>query len=194
MVRRLHDYPFLDYAAKNWGSEADALKPKHVLSLVRKFASNPTAVEVVNQARSVKNEYYAYRSQSFPRNVPILALAASFNLPNILKALIDYGHELDGKGSDGETALMKAAILGYEDNVAVLLQEGATVDLRDHMDETALFKAAKNGRTESLILLLRHGADVALKDSKRHNAAHVRRFKRQSQCCRVTCFPWRQNS
>ncbi|PHH72194.1 hypothetical protein CDD82_6131 [Ophiocordyceps australis] len=86
-------------------------------------------------------------------------MVATFNLPQMLKLMVHHGHAIDGKGSDGQTALIRAASLGHVHNVDTLLQLGAAVDDTDTAGETAL-RAAMSAQADVVALLLQHGADV----------------------------------
>lgn len=160
MAKRLHDYPFIDYAAKHWGSNLGGLDFSVIEPWVRLVAGDRTATAVTNQAFSVRNNGIARWSQDFPRDVPFVVLAASFNVPGVLEMLIRDGCPIDKTGTDGETALIRASSAGRAENVAMLLENGASVDARDNMDETALFKASKAGNSEVITILIQHKASV----------------------------------
>ncbi|KAI8282356.1 Ankyrin [Colletotrichum sp. SAR 10_98] len=49
MVERLANFPFLDYAAKYWGAELQALQIEEIWEPVNRFLSNDVAVSVANQ-------------------------------------------------------------------------------------------------------------------------------------------------
>jgi hypothetical protein len=53
MARRLSNYPFLDYAARHWGSEAGDLDTESLLPHIRKLTSSPTAIQVASQTGSI---------------------------------------------------------------------------------------------------------------------------------------------
>ncbi|KAK5991138.1 putative serine/threonine-protein kinase fhkC [Cladobotryum mycophilum] len=165
MLQRLKQYPFLDYAAKYWGSDGGIFDTDSVLPDVHSFTSNTAAVEVANQAWSLHGFRNTDWSQEYPRNVPALVLVATFELPRILERMVLDGHDIEGKGTDGDTALIRAADLGRTENVRALLKLGAAVNARDHMDETALQKAAGNGDESIVKVLLDGSAEVNLKTS-----------------------------
>lgn len=165
MAERLEKYPFLDYAAKHWGSEGEHLAANFPSKEFHRLVSNPTAVEITSQAWSLGSARYSNWSQEFPRLVPILVLTAAFSLPDVLRQMVQDGHGIEGKGRDGETALIRAAAFGHAVNVRVLLDLGALVEARDYMDETALQRAARNGKDAVVRVLLAAGADVNTKTS-----------------------------
>lgn len=165
MAQRLEQYPFLDYAAKNWGSEIDKLDGDDFIPVLDKLTSNATALEITSQVFSIHSVRHFNWSQEFPRGIPALVLAAAFDLPTTLKRMVGNGHQLEDKGIDGETALIRAARFGHLENVRVLLHLGADKNARDYMNETALQRAARNGENEVIEVLLGKAADVNLKAS-----------------------------
>ncbi|KAM0253974.1 hypothetical protein ACHAQJ_006987 [Trichoderma viride] len=165
MSLRLEQYPFLDYAAKYWGSELVHLDGSDVWSYLQRFISKASAVEAANQAWSLKANRYTNWSQEFPRRVPAFVLVSAFEVPELVHYMVSKGYEIDARGSDGETALIRSASLGHAKNVQVLVQLGAEIDARDHMDETALQRAARSGHEDVIKVLLDKGANVNMKAS-----------------------------
>ncbi|KAI1276347.1 hypothetical protein F5Y07DRAFT_140399 [Xylaria sp. FL0933] len=159
MSERLEKYPFLVYAANHWGSEAAQLDDDF-WSHFKAFASCPAAIEVACQVSSIHGIRYTNWSQAYPRSVPLLVLAAVFDIPIVLRHLVSNGYSVESKGTDSETALIRAAARGHTINVEVLLQLGADVNARDYMDETALQRAAKIGNEDIIRTLLKSGADA----------------------------------
>lgn len=167
MAQRLQQYPFLDYAAKFWGTEVSDFErlDDDFLPGLQQFAKSPTATAVTSQVWSVSPAHHNNWSQEFPRGVPALVLAAAFPLPNVLRHMVSNGHEIDGKGSDGETALIRAAVFGHSENVRTLLTLGADVNARDYMGETALHRAARAGAADIIKTLIDWKATLDLKTS-----------------------------
>lgn len=165
MSQRLAQTPFLDYAAKYWGSNVHLFDPNDTLPALLRFVSNPVTVEVTSQVWSLSSVRYANWSQGFPRDVPAMVLAAAFDLPFLLRKMVAGDHDIEGKGSDKETALIRAAAFGRTDNVRVLLELGAEVNSGDYMGETALQRVARNGHAGVAQVLLDGGADVNAKAS-----------------------------
>ncbi|KAL7908738.1 hypothetical protein GGI35DRAFT_493723 [Trichoderma velutinum] len=165
MSLRLKQFPFLVYAAKYWGSDLAQLDCADIGPRIEKFSSEAAAVEAVNQAWSLKTKKFQYTnwSQEFPRHVPVLVLISAFCLPEVLQYLVSKGHDINARGSDGETALIRSASFGHVENVQALLELGAEVDAQDYMDETALQRAARIGNETLAKILLDKGADVNMK-------------------------------
>ena len=70
-----------------------------------------------------------------------------------LALLLQHGAEVDGKDSDGRTALIYAARAGDLEAVRLLVEGGAFIKRRDHFHKTATLYAAETGRREILIYL-----------------------------------------
>ncbi|GAQ42481.1 serine/threonine-protein kinase chk2 [Aspergillus niger] len=170
MAQRLREYPFIEYAAKNWGSEMNLIDAGELLPDLERLWSNPVAVEMTSQVWSLSNARYPNWSQEFPRNCPALVLAAVYDLPAILRQMIANGHDIEGRGSDEETALIRAATFGQVANVRTLLELGAEVDAQDYMNETALHRAARKGNEEIIRVLIGEGAGVNNKASSNWTA------------------------
>ncbi|RHZ69155.1 hypothetical protein CDV55_103316 [Aspergillus turcosus] len=144
MLQRLTEFPFLEYAAKHWGSEMNVVEVDEVLPNLERLFSNPMVIEMISQACSLPSCRYPNWSQEFPRKCPGFVLTAAFDLP---------------------TALIWAATFGHSDNVRVLLELGAGVNAQDYVGETALQRAARNGHASVIRVLLEGGACVNNKAS-----------------------------
>ena len=59
----------------------------------------------------------------------------------------------------GETALLIAAMEGYNDFVKLLVENGANVNLVDNLQNSPLFYASEKGYTEIVEILLLAGAE-----------------------------------
>jgi ankyrin repeat protein len=73
-------------------------------------------------------------------------------------ALLLGGGDMNGKASDGSTALMRAAQQGHIDTVLTLLALGTDVNAEANDGSTALEKAKEGGYEEVFRLLKRAGA------------------------------------
>ncbi|CAG7560657.1 unnamed protein product, partial [Fusarium equiseti] len=148
------------YMAQQYFEQFQTQKLMRARSSITNISLNPTALEATSQAFALRNGRHSNWSQEFPRNIPALVLAATSELPSILKRMVENGHDLESKGTDEETALIRAASFGNEQNVRTLLELGADKDARDHMNETALQRAAGNGSASVVEVLLSKGAIV----------------------------------
>lgn len=173
MAQRLDEYPFIDYAAKYWGADINLISEEELegfFPALDNLVSNSTALGATSQAFALRNGRHSNWSQEFPRNIPALVIAATFESPEILNRMVESGHGLEGKGTDGETALIRAASFGHKHNVRALLDLGADKDARDHMNETALQRAAGNGEAGVVAALLSRNTDVNVHTSSNWTA------------------------
>ncbi|KAH6623387.1 hypothetical protein F5144DRAFT_359637 [Chaetomium tenue] len=164
MARRLQQYPFLDYASNYWGEDIGQLSESDVERIwpkMNQFLSNKGSLEVACQVQHLPRIRYSYWSQEYPRRVPLLVVAAGFDMPQILKKLItEGGLDVESRGTDRVTGLNRAAACGHADNIKSLVGQGADLEARDYMEETALQKAAGKGAVDALRALIDAGADV----------------------------------
>ena len=93
-----------------------------------------------------------------------LVWAAKDNNLLVAAQLLDTGTDvnlqepLEDKGSSGYAALHWAAMRGFKEMIAMLLQRGANVELQDKHANTALMLASKKGNKEVVQLLSRKGS------------------------------------
>ncbi|KAJ0331493.1 hypothetical protein COL922a_011834 [Colletotrichum nupharicola] len=160
MAERLANFPFLDYAAKYWGAELQRLQIEEIWEFVNRFLSNDVAVSVASQTWSLPLQRYAYWSNEFPKGVPAIVLPASFQIPNLLERVVGKGNDIEGHGSDKETALIRSARLGHEKNITALLQLGADVAATDIAGETGIDVATIAGKASAVKALIDGGANV----------------------------------
>nr|KAI8755963.1 ankyrin-3-like; partial [Biomphalaria glabrata] len=105
-----------------------------------------------------------------------LMLAAQFNKPLVVSALIQEGADVNKvSGFDGKSALILAIESYCCDTVNILLENGADVNYRKPIHKsgtTALMIAAQNGFIEAVESLLSYNADVDLRDEDGHTAEY----------------------
>lgn len=89
-----------------------------------------------------------------------LIVAVNENKLDDVRALLVRGHNMEARDSDGRTALIWGATLGYYDAIALLLNDRSRPDLADNFGNTALYYAAGNGHLETVELLLDKGATI----------------------------------
>ncbi|WYZ35404.1 hypothetical protein EsH8_X_000051 [Colletotrichum jinshuiense] len=160
MAERLANFTFLDYAARYWGAELEGLRIEDFWGSVDRFLSNEVAVSVASQIWSLPRYRYANWSNEFPKGVPAIVLAASFQTPNVLERLVGQGKDIEGRGSDKETTLIRSARLGHEENITALLRLGADVAATDIAGETAIDVATLAGKASAVKALIDGGANV----------------------------------
>lgn len=89
-----------------------------------------------------------------------LTIAAMLGDEREVRELLDKGADVNGKASDGLTALIGAAELGHAGMANLLLERGADVNAQDKEGRTAIIYAARRGHADIVKVLLDKGADV----------------------------------
>lgn len=101
-----------------------------------------------------------------------LMIAAQKDRGSSARMLLNAGAHVDAASTRyGTTALMMAAMNGYDEVVTVLLQYGASINAQNKSGFTPLMLAARNGRYSTVALLLRHGASKNVRDYSGRTAA-----------------------
>ncbi|PRT52598.1 Glycerophosphodiester phosphodiesterase GDE1 [Wickerhamiella sorbophila] len=89
---------------------------------------------------------------------PFLLVATRLNSVKMLKALLDFGLDINYQNSKGESALYTAAKYNYLASAKLLIASKADLELEEYtFGWTALFVAAVDGSTEIVDLLLDAG-------------------------------------
>jgi ankyrin repeat protein len=78
--------------------------------------------------------------------------------------LIEKGDDINARDKGGSTPLMRSALHGYIELLALLLGSGADVTLSDKTGKTALHYAAQEQHEDVVRRLLEAGADVNAQD------------------------------
>jgi uncharacterized protein len=101
-----------------------------------------------------------------------LHLAAFFNQPAIVEALITYGADVNARSRNAlANAPIHAAAAGRSrESVRILLEHGADANARQHGGWTALHAASQTGDVELVRLLIASGADVEARADNNQNA------------------------
>jgi len=82
-----------------------------------------------------------------------------------VRDLLKKGADINDMDDAGNSALMRAAVLGYPEMVRLLLEHKPDPDLPSWVDGmTALMLALKHGHLEIADILVSHGADINAKD------------------------------
>jgi hypothetical protein len=161
---RLRSNPLYDYAAHNWGYHACAALAE-VEPLITQLLESEAKVSSSSQAMMASRSYSDY-SQSVPRQITGLHLAAYFGLKEAMITLLENGHDLNSKDSYGRTPLSYAAENGHEAVVKLLLEKGAELETKDKdYGQTPLSWAAENGHEAVVKLLLEKGAELETKSN-----------------------------
>jgi ankyrin repeat protein/acetylglutamate kinase len=156
---RLHANPLYSYAANYWGLHAR--QTSEYLDGITRFLQDTPKVRASAQVLlSGKSLWKPGYSQTTPREVTDIHLAAYFGIHDIISRLLQQGRDIDSQDSDGRTPLSYAAQNGNEEAVRLLLDQGATVDKADGQARSPLSWAAARGHETVVELLLNAGADT----------------------------------
>lgn len=107
-------------------------------------------------------------------------LMAAVKFPPIESQLIKCGANVNAATTDGQTALIFAAIGGDLRTVSLLIRAGAGVNLKDNHGRTALMYAAESGRANVVKTLLMSGADKNLTDAENRTALDLATMQKKS--------------
>jgi len=115
-----------------------------------------------------------------------LMIAAVTVQPQSVSVLLDAGANVDQRDHHGDTALIGAASVRFNDLqmaaevVGILLAHGASVEATNDLGESALMWSARAGNPESIKVLLRAGANPARVDRSGHDALFYLRNARDN--------------
>ncbi len=98
------------------------------------------------------------------RGKTALMIAAKYNKPEIVRALLAKNADVNFTNDNGGTALMYAAIPDSPQIIHLLLDKGAGVNQKGRNGWSALMVAAAKGHAEVVQILLDHSADVNTQD------------------------------
>ena len=146
---RKERYPFLEYAAKNWGHHARGNTEKSLPDEITAFLNHDGRRLSAHQCWD--KDYSDHQ----------LNVAAAFGLAHIVELLLAQGFPASESNEVGLTPLHRVAEEGDYDNVArLLLDHGASVGARRVHGWTPLHEAAKFGNIKVMRLLIERGADI----------------------------------
>ncbi len=116
-------------------------------------------------ARGAKTEIEVFQGTTTPLAACVGLYPEEFTGKHveIIKLLLDNGHDIEACDEHGAKPLILAARHGHTDLVKLLLDRGANVNARTSSDErgtSALDEAATDGRLELVRLLLGRGAEI----------------------------------
>lgn len=123
-----------------------------------------------------------------------LKRAAAKGSTGVVRALLDNGAEIDGKGSSGDTALMIAARAGREAVVRLLVEKGADIDARNQDGQSALGIAEASKRAAIVQILLARAALGTGKDKPKAAALLLYFQARGIECSLKNWNPASQSS
>ncbi|OTA92466.1 hypothetical protein M434DRAFT_53119, partial [Hypoxylon sp. CO27-5] len=141
--KRRSAYPFLTYAATNWGCHARETKNPKTAQLVDEFLNKQAHVAAAAQIMWI-DDMEISSGWDAESGVHGLHLASYFGLSDAVSVLLATGVDADIKDCLQTTPLMYAAQEGHADIVHVLLHTGANPGLICGRNRTALHRACRN--------------------------------------------------
>lgn len=128
---RLQSNVLYDYAARNWGyhaREASIESEQLILNLLESEAKVSACSQAMMASRSSSGYRRTGYSQTMPRPITGVHLAAYFGLTEAMRALLENRHDPNVKDSYGQTPLSWAIENEHEAVVELLLEKDAKMD------------------------------------------------------------------
>ena len=176
LPNRLLMFPFLHYAASNWGWHAtEDVGPLHESEIIS-FLQNPMLLESAAQVQNSDLLYTWPTSEESTKiiraNLP-LWVSGSFGLDHITSILLNKSESIDVNaryGSKKTAPLHKAVETGSLGLTRVLLDAGADIKLPERTsinqgERSILYKAIAHGHDAILEALLSQGSDMQVEES-----------------------------
>lgn len=116
------------------------------------------------------NEKYGFDQES------LLHFASKNGDENMCNFLIDLGINVDVKGKNNETPLVRCAENGNLNIAKILVSKGAAIDGALNSDKTPLIAASGSGNLEVVKFLLSQNADITKLDSRNLSAFEVAKY------------------
>ncbi|KAL9040677.1 MAG: hypothetical protein Q9214_004389, partial [Letrouitia sp. 1 TL-2023] len=173
IVNWLTEYPFLNYAARQWGNHTSEARCGSVDQLALSFlnsTSNKACVwQIWHYTEGRRREYWAPKEA---KSCNELHLAALFGLEQLVKQLLESRKvEVDAPTNLGTTALIEAASKGHVGLTHMLLSIGAN-PRKENWYGAALQCAAEAGQVATILEILKTGQSIDSRDSRGRTALH----------------------
>ena len=166
------DFPLAKYAAKNWAIHArQAEEGGNIIPLCKAFLLR--GLYPPNKWTETSYILTGWGKRMGPRDKSLpLMIAIGLNLPNVTKALILDGADVNLRNTFGCTPLMEISRYpqGHFELVQLLLDSGADINAQDDWGRTALMIACSGDVVQIVPILLDGGADMEAKDKKGNTA------------------------
>ena len=191
MDERMKSLPFLSYAAQYWRKHIlDAVMESNLVDAINVLMDNVNFRSAAFQASNYKNHLKDpdIRSASFetiPTSHSALHIAAYWNLPNKISALLADGGDLKSVDSQDWTPLHWACFGRSRKAIPILVSHGAEIDAKDSVGWTPLFWTALNGDTTMVELLLANKANHLERDIHGWTALRWAAARQQTEIIRI---------
>lgn len=152
-------FPFLEYAACNWGNHARQAFDNELEELSAKFLGNQTAINlwslVSTGLQDFHDEDYDIMNRNRAGTVCQIHVAARFGLLPLVERFISIKGQLNARDHHQNTPFMLAARWGHLSVVKLLLSmEGLDKNAQNDSNHTALSMAVANSRMSVVEYLL----------------------------------------
>ena len=155
--RKVREYPFLNYAAGNWGDHAKEDFTEETRRLALDFLKQDSKLESSLLAVQMDDKRLHYETDDdLPKSVNGLHVAAALGLVDLFDTLLEAKDASpNAKDVDGLTPLSWAAKLGQREMVQkLLLREDVELEVEDNSGRTPLSWAAEESYEDVVRLLL----------------------------------------
>lgn len=167
---RLEDYPFLSYAATNWGYHVQSGTQEKLQGLVKELLASNARLAVPVQVVDIMQLRYRSRAQRYRHGVTDVQIAATFGLRDLVELLVDGGADIEARNSADETALYLGVAGGHEAVVKLLIEKGANVNAKAGTT-VAYYKWATFSGCEKLVrMIISNGATIDEQGGRSGNA------------------------
>lgn len=167
LARYTEEYPFLQYAAQNFGThlrKCESLLDTSDKGDIIAFFSTRRMPKGGTFGTFVSLLWRSLTSETYQKSTTPIYVAASYGLTDLLSTLIELGDEMGTVGSKGgryhSSPLIQACYRGHMKSVQILLAAGANVDAENEAGETALHMALIYEHNEIRDLLVSNGAAI----------------------------------
>ncbi|KAL9612899.1 MAG: hypothetical protein Q9167_002532 [Letrouitia subvulpina] len=173
IVNQLTKYPFLSYAARQWGNHTSEARCESIdqiaLSFLNSMSNKACAWQIWQYTEGRRKDYWEPEEA---RSCNELHLAALFGLEQLVKQLIESRKvEIDSPTNMGTTALINAASRGSVGLTRMLLSMGANPS-KENWYGAALQCAAEAGQVATILEILKTGQSINSRDSRGRTALH----------------------
>eukprot|EP00906_Rhabdomonas_costata_P037786 RCo053302 len=142
----------------------------------RTLQQHPFLAETTSPGNSVEEmDGSAEGSASSLQHSPVALVNAAWNDHRLAISMLDHGGNvgINDRDSGGHTALMNAAMRGWEELVLRLMQAKADLEARTNLGNTALHEATRTGRHAMVKLLIDAKADLEATNNAGETAMHL---------------------
>lgn len=168
ILENLRSYPFLDYAAGNWGEHLDkdieVDLEDDLLALLDDRRLLQNAVYVLHYQRRSDRMTPLSAFEAIPRDFEDLHVVAYWGLSRTAEILLEERQDISAKDSHGWTPLHWASARGHGSVVQLLLAKGADIESKDRRSWTPLLWAVRRQQRAVVSRLVEKGANIHVRD------------------------------